>query len=55
MGGKSSLNNISTLMIQTHTQLVVIDNSGAQMALCINVLGGKVAHVGDTVVVTIKQ
>ncbi len=45
-------------MIQLRTMLQVADNSGAKLAQCIKVLGGtsrRYAHVGDVVVVTIKQ
>lgn len=44
-------------MIQTETNLVVADNSGAKKVRCIKVLGGsgrKYASVGDLVVVTVK-
>lgn len=45
-------------MIQHGTFLNVADNSGASKVQCIKVLGGsrkKVATVGDTIVVTVKQ
>lgn len=45
-------------MIQTYTRLKVADNTGAKQIMCINVLGGtrrRYAHVGDVVVVTVKQ
>lgn len=45
-------------MIQSHTNLKVIDNSGARSVQCIKVLGGskrKVASVGDIIVVAIKE
>ena len=40
------------------TWLSVADNSGAKAAVCIKVLGGskrRYAHVGDIIVVTIKE
>lgn len=45
-------------MIQMQTQLVVADNSGAQVVQCIKVLGGskrKTASVGDIIVVAVKK
>jgi len=45
-------------MIQLRTMLQIADNSGAQLAQCIKVLGGsrkRYASVGDIVVVTIKK
>ncbi len=45
-------------MIQMQTQLVVADNSGAQLVQCIKVLGGshrKTASVGDVIVVSVKK
>jgi len=45
-------------MIQSHTNLRVIDNSGARSVQCIKVLGGsrrKVASVGDIIVVAVKE
>ncbi len=45
-------------MIQMQTNLDVADNSGARRVMCIKVLGGskrKYAHVGDTIVVSIKE
>ena len=45
-------------MIQEQTRLVVTDNTGAKKAMCIKVLGGtrrKYAHVGDVIVVVIKE
>lgn len=44
-------------MIQTETNLVVADNSGAKKIRCIKVLGGsgrRYATVGDLIVVTVK-
>jgi len=44
-------------MIQTETNLVVADNSGAKKIRCIKVLGGsgrRYASVGDLIVVTVK-
>ena len=45
-------------MIQMQTVLDVADNSGAKKVQCIKVLGGskrRYAHVGDTIVVTVKE
>ena len=45
-------------MIQMQTALEVADNSGARRVQCIKVLGGSkrtTAHVGDVVVVTVKE
>ncbi len=45
-------------MIQDFTRLKIADNTGAQEAMVIKVLGGsrrKYAYVGDVVVVTIKE
>lgn len=45
-------------MIQNETILNVADNSGAQQAMCIKVLGGshrRYAYVGDKIVVAIKN
>ncbi len=45
-------------MIQLRTMLNVADNSGAKLVQCIKVLGGsgrKIAHVGDIIVVSIKE
>ena len=45
-------------MIQAESRLTVADNSGAQEALCIHVLGGtgrRYASVGDIIVVTVKS
>ena len=45
-------------MIQHGTFLNVADNSGASQVQCIKVLGGsrkKIATIGDTIVVTVKQ
>jgi large subunit ribosomal protein L14 len=45
-------------MIQMQTNLDVADNSGAKRVQCIKVLGGakrKYAHVGDVVVVSVKE
>ena len=45
-------------MIQAETNLEVADNSGARKVQCIKVLGGskrKYAHVGDIIVVSIKE
>ena len=45
-------------MIQSESNLEVADNSGARRVQCIKVLGGSkrtTAHVGDVVVVTVKE
>jgi large subunit ribosomal protein L14 len=45
-------------MIQMQSNLEVADNSGARRVQCIKVLGGsgrKVAHVGDVIVVSVKE
>jgi len=45
-------------MIQVETRLKIADNSGAKVCQCIKVLGGskrKYAHVGDVIVVAIKE
>jgi large subunit ribosomal protein L14 len=45
-------------MIQQESRLVVCDNSGAKVILCIRVLGGtrrRYAGVGDIIVATVKD
>lgn len=45
-------------MIQMQSNLEVADNSGARRVQCIKVLGGskrRYAHVGDTIVVSVKE
>ncbi|MFA5444662.1 MAG: 50S ribosomal protein L14 [Bacteroidales bacterium] len=45
-------------MIQQESRLLVADNSGAKVVLCIRVLGGtkrRYARIGDTIVVTVKS
>ncbi len=45
-------------MIQVESRLTVCDNSGAQEAMCIRVLGGtrrRYASVGDIIVVSVKN
>ena len=45
-------------MLILGSKVKVADNSGAKIAECIKVLGGskrKVARVGDTIVVSIKE
>ena len=45
-------------MIQTESRLNVADNSGAKEVLCIRVLGHtgqRYAHIGDKIVVTVKD
>lgn len=44
-------------MIQEYTRLVIADNSGAKVGMCLKVLGGtrrKYARVGDLVVMSVK-
>lgn len=43
-------------MIQLKTFLKVIDNSGAIIVECINVMGGsRIASLGDEIVVSVKK
>lgn len=45
-------------MIQTKSQLMVADNSGAKKVVCVKVLGGsrrRYASVGDVIVVSVKE
>src|SRR5579872_6080773 len=45
-------------MIQQESRLIVSDNSGAKVILCIRVLGGsrrRYARVGDIIVATVKH
>lgn len=44
-------------MIKEFTVLSVADNSGARKAMCFRILGGRkrVAQIGDTIVVTVKE
>jgi len=45
-------------VIQTYSRLIVADNSGAKVIMCINVLGGtrkRYARVGDVIVATVKE
>jgi len=45
-------------MIQQESKLIVADNSGGKVAMCIRVLGGtrkRYASIGDTIVVTVKN
>lgn len=45
-------------MIQAHSNLKVVDNSGAKIVQCIKVLGGskrKVASIGDIIIVSVKD
>ena len=45
-------------MIQVYSRLVVADNSGAKVIMCINVLGGtgrRYARVGDIIVASVKE
>ena len=41
-------------MVQLGSQIQVIDNSGAQMGQCVQILCAKEAHVGDTIVVAVQ-
>jgi large subunit ribosomal protein L14 len=45
-------------MIQLHTKLKPMDNSGANIVKCIKTLGGfrrQYAYVGDTILISIKR
>lgn len=42
-------------MIQTQSYLNVADNSGARKLMCIRVLGGKYASIGDTIIAVVKD
>lgn len=45
-------------MIQVYSRLVVADNSGAKVLMCINVPGGtrrRYAKVGDVIVASVKE
>ena len=45
-------------MIQTESQLLVADNSGAKLIRCIKVIGGskrRYARIGDIIIVSIKD
>ena len=45
-------------MIQVYSRLVVTDNSGAKVLMCINVPGGtrrRYAKVGDVIVASVKE
>ena len=45
-------------MVQQETKLKVADNTGAKLIQCIKVVGGtgrRYAHVGDTIIVTVKK
>ena len=45
-------------MIQVYSRLVVADNSGAKVLMCINVPGGtrrRYARVGDVIVASVKE
>lgn len=44
-------------MIQEYTRLIIADNSGAKVGMCVKVLGGtrrKYARLGDLVVMSVK-
>ena len=45
-------------MISEYTRLVIADNSGAKVGMCIKVLGGtrrRYAHLGDIIVMSVKD
>lgn len=42
-------------MIQMQTMLDVADNSGARKVMCIKVLKGRTANIGDVIKVTVKE
>lgn len=45
-------------MIQTYSRLIVADNSGAKVIMCINVPGGtgkRYARIGDIIVASVKE
>lgn len=42
-------------MVQPQTYLTVADNTGAQKLICIRVLGGRRAGLGDTIVAVVKE
>ena len=42
-------------MIQTETRVNVTDNSGAKEALCLRVIGGTTAQLGEKVIVVVKK
>lgn len=42
-------------MIQMQTMLDVADNSGARRVMCIKVLKGQTANIGDVIKVTVKE
>jgi large subunit ribosomal protein L14 len=42
-------------MIQQESRVRVADNTGAQELLCIRVIGGKTASVGDKIVAVVKH
>ncbi len=45
-------------MIQTQTKLKVIDNTGAKIVQCFNILGGtrhRYAQIGDIIVAAVKE
>jgi large subunit ribosomal protein L14 len=42
-------------MIQMQSMLDVADNSGARRVMCIKVLKGEYAHIGDVIKVTVKE
>ena len=45
-------------MIQTYSKLIVADNSGAKVIMCINVPGGtgkRYARIGDIIVASVKE
>ena len=42
-------------MIQQETRLKVADNTGAKELLCIRVMGGRYANIGDVIVASVKD
>ena len=42
-------------MIQTQSYLNVADNSGARQLMCIQVLSGKYARIGDVIIAVVKD
>lgn len=42
-------------MIQPHTYLRVADNTGARKLMCIRVLGGSRASLGDVIIAVVKE
>jgi large subunit ribosomal protein L14 len=42
-------------MIHQQTYVKAVDNTGARNLMCIRVLGGRQAHLGDTIVAVVKE